>query len=314
MPALLVSVRSAAEALAARAGGAAVIDVKEPARGPLGRADVDVWREIFAAIPPVVPVSVALGELSEWRDGPFGRSRPDSDGLDPAGLVPSRGLRSVTSPASLRVPLAACPPVLRDGRGTGGQAASGTRSPASPGIEAAPQARFPRPADFAGLAYRKLGLAHAGPDWAEAWARLRRALGDGPPWVAVIYAEGPAVGAPPPDDVLDVALAASDCAGVLVDTWDKSRPSPLDESWAPRVRRAQAAGRFVALAGGLDEPAIARLAPLGPDLFAVRGAACGSGDRRGTIDPARVARLARAAGRDEFAKIEPSRRPGSELS
>ena len=35
---LLVSVRSAAEAEEALAGGAALIDVKEPANGPLGKA------------------------------------------------------------------------------------------------------------------------------------------------------------------------------------------------------------------------------------------------------------------------------------
>ena len=39
MTRLLVSVRSAAEAEAALLGGADVIDVKEPDRGPLGRAD-----------------------------------------------------------------------------------------------------------------------------------------------------------------------------------------------------------------------------------------------------------------------------------
>ena len=39
LPALLVSVRDAAEAGNAVAGGAALIDVKEPARGALGRAD-----------------------------------------------------------------------------------------------------------------------------------------------------------------------------------------------------------------------------------------------------------------------------------
>ena len=40
-PGLLVSVRSAAEALAALAGGADVIDVKEPNQGSLGAADDD---------------------------------------------------------------------------------------------------------------------------------------------------------------------------------------------------------------------------------------------------------------------------------
>jgi (5-formylfuran-3-yl)methyl phosphate synthase len=65
MTALLVSVRSAAEALAALAGGAALIDAKEPARGSLGRADNAVIREIVAAVAGRVPVSAALGEWAE---------------------------------------------------------------------------------------------------------------------------------------------------------------------------------------------------------------------------------------------------------
>lgn len=63
MTRLLVSVRDAAEARAAVAGGADLIDVKEPARGSLGRADVQVWREVRAAIGADVAMSVALGEL-----------------------------------------------------------------------------------------------------------------------------------------------------------------------------------------------------------------------------------------------------------
>ena len=50
----------------------------------------------------------------------------------------------------------------------------------------------------------------------------------------------------------------------------------------------------MALAGGLDAAAIARLAPLRPDLFAVRGAACRHGDRLAAVDPDRVALLVRA--------------------
>jgi uncharacterized protein (UPF0264 family) len=223
MAGLLVSVRSADEARAALAGGATVIDVKEPGRGPLGRADVAIWDAVRRAVPPEIPVSVALGDLWEWRD-----------------------------------------------------------------------VGAPRAGSFAGISYRKLGLAGAGPDWADEWGQLRRDWGPGPSWVAVVYADWVAAGAPSPADVLRVALATG-CAGLLVDTWDKSRPSPLDLSWLALIRRAQAAGRFVALAGGLDAEAMARLAPLRPDLFAVRGAACGRGDRRGSIDPVRVARLALAA-------------------
>jgi (5-formylfuran-3-yl)methyl phosphate synthase len=63
---LLVSVRAQIEARAAVAGGAGIIDVKEPSRGSLGRADADVWQQVRAVVPRSTPVSVALGELNEW--------------------------------------------------------------------------------------------------------------------------------------------------------------------------------------------------------------------------------------------------------
>src|SRR5438067_683406 len=62
---LLVSVRSQAEALAALAGGAGLIDIKEPAHGALGRADTEVIQEIAAAVAGMRPVSAALGEWVE---------------------------------------------------------------------------------------------------------------------------------------------------------------------------------------------------------------------------------------------------------
>lgn len=66
MAELLVSVRSAAEARSAVAGGAGVIDVKEPVRGSLGRAEVGVVEEVLDAVAGQRPVSAALGELREW--------------------------------------------------------------------------------------------------------------------------------------------------------------------------------------------------------------------------------------------------------
>jgi (5-formylfuran-3-yl)methyl phosphate synthase len=63
---LLVSVRSAAEAEMAVAGGTSIIDVKEPFRGSLGRSDASVWQAVRAAVPRSIPLSVALGELNEW--------------------------------------------------------------------------------------------------------------------------------------------------------------------------------------------------------------------------------------------------------
>jgi hypothetical protein len=65
-PRLLVSVRDAAEAEAALAGGADLIDVKEPSRGALGRADSDVIAAVVRAVGGRVPVSAALGELSDY--------------------------------------------------------------------------------------------------------------------------------------------------------------------------------------------------------------------------------------------------------
>jgi uncharacterized protein (UPF0264 family) len=73
-PQLLVSVRSAREALTALEGGAALVDVKEPEHGSLGRADEQVIREVVQVVAGRRPVSAALGE---WLDnaGPI----PDAD-------------------------------------------------------------------------------------------------------------------------------------------------------------------------------------------------------------------------------------------
>lgn len=65
-PRLLVSVRTASEALAALAGGADVIDVKEPIRGSLGRADPTTLNEVLHAVNGSVPVTAALGELADF--------------------------------------------------------------------------------------------------------------------------------------------------------------------------------------------------------------------------------------------------------
>ena len=214
-----MSVRSAEEARAALSGGAAVIDVKEPSRGPLGRAPAEVWRSVREAVPSMVPVSVALGELTDWID---------------------------------------------------------------------------TLADWTGVAYRKLGLAGAGGDWPARWAAIRDGS-PGPPWVAVAYADWRIARAPTPHAVAEIALGVPECVGLLVDTWDKSRPGGLDATWAPLIARVKAAGRLVALAGRLDIESVRRLRPLDPDLFAVRGAACSGGDRLGTVDETRVAELVRAS-------------------
>jgi uncharacterized protein (UPF0264 family) len=67
---LLVSVRDLGEAVAARAGGADLIDVKEPSRGSLGRADEATLRGIVEFLHGRCPLSAALGELAENEEVP----------------------------------------------------------------------------------------------------------------------------------------------------------------------------------------------------------------------------------------------------
>jgi len=59
---LLVSVRDADEARAALAGGADIVDAKEPALGPLAPVAEPALQAICAAVPLTVPLSVALGD------------------------------------------------------------------------------------------------------------------------------------------------------------------------------------------------------------------------------------------------------------
>lgn len=66
---LLVSVRDCTEAAAAFAGGADIIDLKEPKSGSLGMANPTTIQSVLdwkTAQNIHAPVSAALGELSEW--------------------------------------------------------------------------------------------------------------------------------------------------------------------------------------------------------------------------------------------------------
>ena len=59
---LLISVRDAAEAQSALAGGADIIDAKDPARGALGAVTLTTLRAIRSAVGDKRPVSAALGD------------------------------------------------------------------------------------------------------------------------------------------------------------------------------------------------------------------------------------------------------------
>jgi uncharacterized protein (UPF0264 family) len=73
---LLVSVRSAEEALAALDGGADVIDIKEPSRGSLGRADDGTVAAVVNAVNGRRMVSAACGELLEGNASPTRQQGP----------------------------------------------------------------------------------------------------------------------------------------------------------------------------------------------------------------------------------------------
>lgn len=95
---LLVSVRDADEARAAVAGGATIVDVKEPDRGPLGRADGGTAAGVAAVVGPAAPWTLAAGELADGVDDillhlgdvvarlPTGAARPAAVKVGLAGL------------------------------------------------------------------------------------------------------------------------------------------------------------------------------------------------------------------------------------
>lgn len=61
---LLVSVATSADAAAAVAGGADIIDAKEPSRGALGAVTLPIFRSIHDAVAGAAPVSAALGDAA----------------------------------------------------------------------------------------------------------------------------------------------------------------------------------------------------------------------------------------------------------
>jgi uncharacterized protein (UPF0264 family) len=220
---LLVSVRDVDEAEAALQGGATLIDVKEPAHGSLGKAELNTIASVVRRVAGRAPVSVAMGELIE---------------------------------ESFDVP---------------------------PGVQ-----------------FAKWGLAKCAGNlrWRDQLSRLRR-LHPQSQIVTVGYADWQCAQSPPIDEVRDFACEQG---GVfLIDTCCKeptgfrAKPTLLDwvdEPWIrDTIAKCRAANVRLALAGSLSAELIRQLAPLAPDWFAVRGAACEGNDRGATVKAERVAQL-----------------------
>ena len=62
---LLVSARNAADAAASLAGGADIVDAKEPSAGALGAVTIDVLRDMLSTVAAARPVSAALGDAED---------------------------------------------------------------------------------------------------------------------------------------------------------------------------------------------------------------------------------------------------------
>ncbi len=153
-----------------------------------------------------------------------------------------------------------------------------------------------------GFRYAKLGpggsIADGGKGLETTLRRLRDSGPRGLEWIAVVYADGHRGAALDRQRIRSIALKAG-CAGVLIDTCDKSRPIFWDEGWARYVRQVREANLLVALAGGLTAKSMRRISTWEPDWFAVRGAACGKGLRESCVSYLRVKALAYSL--DKFA-------------
>jgi uncharacterized protein (UPF0264 family) len=245
-PRLLVSVRSAGEAAEALLGGAAILDVKEPSMGSLGRAPPDVARSVAVlarSAPRPVRVTAARGELEE--------AGPPEDWTPPDGIALFKlGLSGCGARSDWRQRLG----------GWADRIAAG--APGGPSIEPA-------------------GGPSAG----------------SPGLVAVAYADRELARSPEPRSVLRFAVERR-LPFFLIDTFSKGAGSLRsyleDDEIAALIVEAHAGGVGIALAGSLRLEHVVHYAALGPDVIAVRGAACREGRRALGVERGRVEGLVSA--------------------
>ena len=258
-PQLLVSVRNVDEALAAQRGLSDIIDVKEPLKGSLGRADAEVIGRIHralseprlaasvnghAAIPamgggqsrPATCLSLALGEVLDWR------------AYGGALVHDYRVMIRAVRPAYLKLGLA-------------------------------------------GLANRSTLASMGIADWEEAWTAVKALFSGDHEWVAVAYADNERADSPNPLAVCDAAVA-SQCRVLLLDTFLKDNTTLLDWQSSGELRelrkRTQQHGMLLALAGRVSREVAVELLPIDPDIVGVRGAVCLDGERTSVIDEHRI--------------------------
>jgi uncharacterized protein (UPF0264 family) len=146
------------------------------------------------------------------------------------------------------------------------------------------------------LAFAKWGLAGCRdrPHWPDELRQAARQLPPGCRPVAVAYADSARANAPAPTEVCDFACTQG-WGALLIDTWRKDGSTLLDWLSLADLHHLRAGCRTgglpIALAGSLGVAEIRSLRVLRPNWFAVRGAACGGGQRTRAIDTSHVKRL-----------------------
>jgi len=267
---LLVSVQNLQEAEQAIDADVDLVDFKDPRRGPLAATDPAIWRVAAARWGETSRASESMGLADVLQSGgsdqtPTGRERGGSSDRLPCGG---------TSPEC---------------RSFGGLSAALGEFPE--GVALATQ--VPPAFRFAKIGPSGRRTADA---LAELWAQT--VLPSGVTLVPVSYADHRAAETVTPELVLDTVIATGRNR-LLIDTFGKAGRRLTDHLPPARlcrlVRRAQAAGVWVVLAGSINLDARAALIAAGceADCWGVRGDVCHPASELGRAAPLDESRLYR---------------------
>ena len=254
---LLVSVRDAAEAEAALAGGAAIIDVKDPAAGSLGAASATAVAGVAATVGERVPWTVAAGELRDEM------AHPGTIHRWLAAIAAEAGRTAHAAPAAVKVGLA----------GLGGSAWQRAFHDVMDGLPATTARVAVAYADW-----QRVGAPHPLDIVAEAREANGGLLNQVSRGVLLNRVSS---------GVLLIDTADKSGPDLL-----RTCPWADLEAWVAAARNA---GMAVALAGRLRLDAIPGVGRLRPDVVALRSAVC-SNNRLGPVDATLVRRAVAAVG------------------
>lgn len=144
--------------------------------------------------------------------------------------------------------------------------------------------------------YAKIGMSEYGnrTSWRADWSNWCQSLSVGTQPIAVAYADAALANSRSPLEIISLAPHVG-CIGVLIDTFSKQKSRSLldccsDAEVITMIQTAHENSLFVAVAGSLDFKSIPKVLDWGPDIIAVRGAACVK-NRLGRIDSRKVRRL-----------------------